>query len=427
MVDQQRLLQRFLKYVRVDTTAREGASTYPSSSGQLELGRMLKDELLALGLSDALQTDKGIVLATVRSNVAGNVPTVAFNAHVDTSPETTGAGVQPQVVRDYPGSDLVLPGNRDAVIRVADNPALQALIGHTIITTDGTTLLGADDKAGVAVIMEAAAYLQEHPEIKHGALRICFTCDEEIGHGVDLVDLKQLGATVCYTLDGHGADEIDVETFSADLAVVTVRGVNIHPSIAQGRMVNAVRVAADFVDRLPRAALAPETTSDREGFLHPYQLAGGVAEVTMRILLRDFDSANLGHLAARLRTAAADSQREFPGASVEVEITPQYRNMAEGLAREPRAVAFAQRALERLGRKARLTIIRGGTDGSRFTELGLPTPNLSTGEHNPHSPLEWTCLEEMSQAVEMLVQLAQEWAGESARKLRVINSGSRGR
>jgi tripeptide aminopeptidase len=414
MIDQERLLERFLKYVRVDTTAREGASTYPSSPGQLELGRVLKDELQAIGLDDALQTDKGIVLATVASNAGRIVAVVALNAHVDTSPETTGAGVRPQVVRNYGGGDLVLPGNSKAVIRAADNPALQTLIGRTIITTDGTTLLGADDKAGVAVIVEAAAYLQEHPEIKHGPLRICFTCDEEIGHGVDHVDLKQLGATVCYTLDGHGADEIDVETFSADLAVVTVRGVNIHPSIAQGRMVNAIRVAADFIDRLPREALSPETTGGREGFLHPYHLVGGVAEVTMRILLRDFDSANLARLAALLRTAAADSQRDFPGATVEVETTAQYRNMGEGLAREPRAVLFAERALERLGRQPRLTIIRGGTDGSRFTELGLPTPNLSTGEHNPHSPLEWTCLEEMSQAVEMLVQLAEVWAGENS-------------
>ena len=414
MVDRERLLERFLKYVRVDTTAREGAATYPSSPGQLELGRMLADELRAMGLSDTVQTEHGIVMATVPSNV-GVAPAVALNAHVDTSPETTGAGVRPQVVRNYGGGDVKLPGNSEATIRVSDNPELKSLVGCTLITTDGTTLLGADDKAGIAVIMEAAALLMEHPDIPHPDVRVCFTCDEEIGHGVDHVDLAQLGATVCYTLDGHGAGEIDVETFSADLAVITVRGINIHPSIGKGRMVNAVRAAADLVDRFPRDTLSPETTADRQGFLHPYRVEGGVGEVVMRVLLRDFDSARLNELAATIKSAAAETQRARPGATIDVEIVPQYRNMAEGLAREPRAVRFAQQAFERLGRPCRLTIIRGGTDGSRFTELGLPTPNLSTGEHNPHSVLEWTCLEEMTQAVEMLVELVQVWAGEARR------------
>jgi tripeptide aminopeptidase len=413
MIDKERLLQRFLKYVRVDTTAREGQTTYPSSPGQLELGRILRDELAQIGLADAIQTEMGIVLATVPATASGVASVVALNAHLDTSPETTGANVRPQVVPNYGGGDIRLPGNPLAVIRVAENPELRSLVGCTLVTTDGTTLLGADDKAGLAVIMETAAYLQEHPEIEHGAVRVCFTCDEEIGHGVDHVDLKQLGATACYTLDGQGANEIDVETFSADLAVVSVRGVNIHPSIAKGRMVNAIRVASNFIDRLPRATLAPETTSDRQGFLHPYQLTGGVAEARVRILLRDFATANLAQWAAQLQAAAQASMREFPGASIEIQITPQYRNMAEGLAKEPRAVDFAVRALEKLGRQPRLTVVRGGTDGSRFTELGLPTPNLSTGEHNPHSPLEWTCLEELVQAVEMLVALVQIWAGKA--------------
>ncbi|REK19183.1 MAG: peptidase T [Planctomycetota bacterium] len=412
MIDPSRLLERFLRYVQVDTTAREGQATYPSSPGQLELGRILLGELRELGLTDAVQSDKGIVMATVPATVDRKAPVVAFNAHVDTSPETTGAGVRPQVVRDYPGGDIPLPGNPAAVIREADNPDLRELIGSTIITSDGTTLLGADDKAGLAVIMETVATLMEHLEIEHGPLRICFTCDEEIGHGVDHVDLDALGAIACYTLDGHGTDEIDVETFSADLATVVVRGVNIHPSIAKGKMINALRVAADFLARLPRETLAPEVTSGREGFLHPYQMQGGVAEVSLRILLRDFDSSKLAELAERLRTAAGESEQSFPGASIEVRITPQYRNMAEGLAREPRAVEFARQALLRLGREPRMTIIRGGTDGSRLTELGLPTPNLSTGEHNPHSPLEWTCLEEMAQAARMLVELVRIWGEE---------------
>ncbi len=412
MIDHERLLERFLRYVRIDTTACDHSDTYPSSPGQLVLGRMLKDELLEVGLADAEQTEMGIVLATIPGNVDHDAPVVALNAHVDTSPETTGANVQPQVVRHYAGGDLTLPGDASKVIRVSENSELGDLVGKTIITTDGTTLLGSDDKSGVAVIVETAAYLLEHPQIKHGPIRVCFTCDEEIGHGVDHVDLKKFGAAVCYTLDGQGASEIDTETFSADLAQVTVRGVNIHPSIAKDRMVNAIRAAADFVDRLPKDTLCPERTSDREGFLHPYQLSGGVAEVSLKVLLRDFDTANLARLAEQLQTVARETEQAVRGSKVEIEIIPQYRNMADGLRREPRAVAFAQQALERLGRTPRLTIIRGGTDGSRFTELGLPTPNLSTGEHNPHSPLEWTCLEEMAQAAEMLVELVQLWGAE---------------
>lgn len=412
MIDTQRLLERFLRYVQIDTTAREGQTAYPSSPGQLELGRLLVDELLAIGLDDAMQTDKGIVLATLPANVEGDVPVVALNSHVDTSPETTGAAVRPQVIRDYPGGEIRLPANPQAVIRPSDCPELDALVGCTLVTTDGTTLLGGDDKAGVAVIVETVAFLREHPEIEHGPVRVCFTCDEEIGCGVDHVDLDQLGAAVCYTLDGQHADEIDVETFSADLATLTVRGVNIHPAIAKGRMVNALRVAADFVARLPAETLSPETTTDREGFLHPYHVEGGVAEVSLRILLRDFDTARLEQLATRLREAAAASQAAFPGSAIEVAIKTQYRNMADGLAREPRAVGYAKQALERLGRTPRLTIVRGGTDGSRFTELGLPTPNLSTGQHNIHSPLEFACLDEMVQAAEMLVELLQIWASE---------------
>jgi tripeptide aminopeptidase len=414
MIQSERLLERFLRYVQVDTTAKEDAGCYPSSPGQLALGKMLMEELRALGLKDAVQNEFGIVSATIPGNTKADAPVIALNSHVDTSPETTGAGVKPQVMRQYNGQDLVLPGNRTKTIRVSDNPELGDLIGKTIITTDGTTLLGADDKAGVAVIMELVAHLLESPEILHGPIHVVFTCDEEIGHGVDHVDLKQLGATVCYTLDGQGADEIDVETFSADLAIVSVQGVNIHPSIGKGKMINALRVAADFVARLPRDRLSPETTDGRDGFLHPYGVEGGVAEVTLRILLRDFKTAKLAELAEQLRVIGKKTESEFPGSKVEVKIVTQYRNMAEGLAREPRAVAMAQEAFRRLGRTPKLTIIRGGTDGSRFTELGLPTPNLSCGQHNPHSPLEWACLEEMELSVAVLVELVQLWGAESA-------------
>ena len=414
-INQQRLLGRFLRYVQIDTTAGEPGGTYPSSPGQLVLGKLLADELREMGLKDALHDQHGLVWATVPATIkaAGNepLPVVAFNAHIDTSPETTGKNVKPHVINQYKGGDIRLTADASKVIRVTDNPELEKLVGKTIITTDGTTLLGSDDKSGVAVIMELVHTLVEHPQIPHGPIRVLFTCDEEIGHGIDHVDLAKLGATVCYTLDGSGAGEIDTETFSADLATVTVRGINIHPSIGKGRMVNAVRVAAALIDRLPKGTLSPETTDGRDGFLHPYQIEGGVAEVKLKILLRDFDTAALSAKAELIRAAASEVSVEFPGSIIEVNIQKQYRNLGEGLSREPRAVAYAQEAHRRLGREAKLTIIRGGTDGSQLTEKGLPTPNLSTGEHNPHSPLEWTCLEEMVQAVEVLVQLVQVWAG----------------
>jgi tripeptide aminopeptidase len=404
------LLDRFCRYVRIDTQSNESAGKYPSTDGQLELGRLLAGELRALDLKDVEQDQHGIVWATVPATVSKKVPVIAFNAHVDTSPETTDHNVKPIVHANYDGQDIVLPGDPSKGLRVADNPELAALKGKTIITTDGTTLLGGDDKAGVAVIMETAAFLMAHREIPHGLIRICFTCDEEIGHGVDHVDLGKLGAKVAYTLDGKGTGEIDVETFSADLAVVTITGINIHPSIAKGRMVNAVRLAGMFLDCLPKQNLAPEATAERQGFLHPYKIEGGVGEISMRILLRDFDTPRLADQAELLRAAARLLVAEFPQAKIDVRITQQYRNMADGLVKEPRAAAFAEEAMRRAGLEPKRTIVRGGTDGSRLTEMGLPTPNLSTGEHNIHSPLEWTCLEEMQMAVRVLVELCQVWA-----------------
>ena len=413
-INQQRLLGRFLRYVQIDTTAGEPGGTYPSSPGQLVLGKLLASELREMGLKDVVHDQHGLVWATVPATIkpptSEQLPVVAFNAHVDTSPETTGKNVKPHVIRNYQGGDIPLAADSSKVIHVADNPELAKLVGQTIITTDGTTLLGSDDKSGVAVIMELAHTLVEHPQIPHGSVRILFTCDEEIGHGIDHVDLEKLGATVCYTLDGSGHGEIDTETFSADQAVVTVRGINIHPSIGKGRMVNAVRVAAALIDRLPKGTLSPETTDGRDGFLHPYTIEGGVAEVKIKILLRDFVTAALAEKAELIRKAAHEVEAEFPRSQIDVQVIKQYRNLGDGLAREPRAVAFAQEAFKRLSREAKLTIIRGGTDGSQLTERGLPTPNLSTGEHNPHSPLEWTCLEEMVQAVEVLVELVQVWA-----------------
>jgi tripeptide aminopeptidase len=403
------LLDRFCRYVRLHTEAVEGSPTYPSSPGQLELGKMLLGELQALGLKDAKQSEFGIVTATIPATKPGK-PTIAWIAHVDTSPETTGKNVKPIIHENYDGKDVVLPGDKSKVIRVADSPDLLACVGKTLITTDGTTLLGADNKAGVAVIMETAGYLLKHPEIPHGPIRIVFTCDEEIGHGVDHADPKEIGAVVGYTLDGMAQGEIEAETFSADKAHVTVRGVNIHPSIGKGRMINSIRLAGLFLDRLPRTTLTPETTDGRQGFIHPYKIEGMVAETQIHMLLRDFITAKLGEEAELIRTVAKTIEAEYPGAKIEVKIEQQYRNMADGLKNEPRAVEYALEATRRAGLEPKLGIIRGGTDGSQLTAKGLPTPNLSTGEHNPHSPLEWTCLEEMQSAVRVLVELAQVWA-----------------
>jgi tripeptide aminopeptidase len=404
------LLERFLRYVRVDTRADDKSNSYPSSPGQLVLGKMLRDELAAMGIGDAIQDEHGLVFGTVPGNVP-DAPTIAFNAHIDTNPENSGKDVQPQVIQGYAGGPIVLPRDPSKVIRVEDNPDLNAVIGKTVITTDGTTLLGADDKAGLAVIMEAVRILLEHPEIPHGPVRVVFTCDEEIGFGVKHLEPAQVGAVVAYTLDGMASGEIEDETFSADAATVTITGINIHPSIAKGRMINAVRLAGLFIDRLPKRVMSPETTSGREGFLHPLTIEGGTGEVKIGFLLRDFDTPQLAVQAEILREIGRQVEREYPGAKVRVETRKQYRNMRDGIAREPRAVKYAEEATRRAGLEPKFRIIRGGTDGAMLTEKGLPTPNISTGEHNPHSPLEWTCLEEMEAAVRVVLELVQVWAG----------------
>lgn len=408
------LLDRFLRYVQIDTQSNEASTTVPSTAKQLDLCRLLEAECRELGLRDVSLDEFGIVMATVPATVVVHAPTIAWVAHVDTSPETSGTNVKPIVHSPYPGGDIPLPGDRGKIIRTADNPDLEKLVGGTVITTDGTTLLGADDKAGVAVIMSAAAHLAAHPDVPHGPIRLCFTCDEEIGHGVDHLDFKKLGALCAYTLDGDGEGMVDSETFSADQAIVTVTGINIHPSIGKDKMVNALRILSEFLARLPADRLSPETTSGREGFLHPYHIEGGVAKATVRIILRDFETPRLAEYAALLESIAADLLPKYPRAAIEIRIVEQYRNMREGLAREPRALALAIEATRAAGLEPKQAIIRGGTDGSRLTALGLPTPNLSTGEHNPHSPLEWTSLEEMQHAVDVLVELAQLWGREAS-------------
>ncbi|MEX0718934.1 MAG: peptidase T [Planctomycetaceae bacterium] len=379
------LLDRFLRYVRIDTQADEHSDSVPSTAKQLELSRLLARECEEMRLADVSLDEHGIVMATVPATGTHAAPAIAFVAHVDTSPEFSGTNVNPVVHENYQGGDIVLPGDASRLIRVAENPSLEKLIGATVVTTDGTTLLGADDKAGIAVIMSAAEHLLAHPEIPHGPVRLCFTCDEEIGRGVDHLDI---------------------------LAVVTVRGVNTHPSVGKDAMVNAIRILAAFLDRLPQHALSPETTCGREGFLHPYEIEGSVAEARARIILRDFETPALAEYAALLESIAAALRVEYPKAQIDIAIRKQYRNMRDGLAKEPRALPLAIAATRAAGLEPREDIIRGGTDGSRLTELGLPCPNLSTGQHNPHSPLEWTSVEEMRQAVNVLVELARLWGAE---------------
>ncbi len=407
-MNRQRLLEHFLQYVRIDTTASDKVSTYPSSPGQLELGRLIVAQLRALNIADVAQDEHGIVLATIPANNQQAKAVLAFNAHFDTSPETTGKDVRPQVIEKYAGGDIPLQNNSNLAITVDKCAELKNLVGKTLITTDGNTLLGGDDKAGIAIMMELAQHLIENPTIPHGPIRLLFTCDEEIGRGVQHVDIKRVAADVCYTFDGGGQNEVDMETFSADLAVIVLNGVNIHPSIAKGKMINAVRMAGAFLERMPRA-VSPEQTDGRVGFLHPYTLEGGVAKAEIKVLLRSFETPDLEPFAQQLRDIARTLEAEFPGGKVEVQVKKQYRNMREGLAREPRAVEFAVQAHRRLGREPKLSIIRGGTDGSQLTERGLPTPNLSSGQHNIHSPLEFACLDEMLAACEVGLELVKLW------------------
>lgn len=405
------LLDRFCRYVKVDTTAVEDTKSYPSCPGQFDLGKILAEELRALKLDSVSVDEHGIVMGTIPGNVPGAV-TIAWLSHMDTSPEAAGKDVKPIIRENYDGKDIALPGDPSKVIRVAETKELAGLKGKTIITSDGTTLLGADDKAGIAVIMTAAEGLMANQDLKHGPIRVVFTCDEEVGRGTDKVDLKKIDATVAYTLDGESEGDLENETFSADLAVVTITGYNIHPGLATGKMINAIRLAGLFVSRMPWQRLAPETTAKRDGFLHPYVIDGGVDQVKIRILLRSFVTAELAQQAEILKNVAASVLAEHPKAKIDIDVKKQYRNMIEALKKEPRAVKLAAEAVKRAGLKPKFEAIRGGTDGSRLSEMGLPTPNIFTGMHNFHSPLEFACLEEMESAVRVLIELAQLWGQE---------------
>jgi tripeptide aminopeptidase len=400
-------LQRFLRYVRIDTQSDPDSTSAPSTDKQLELSRVLVDELREIGLEDAELDQHGLVFATLPATVEREVPTIGLVAHVDTSNDVSGANVDPQVVR-YEGGEHALRGDPTQVLRPEEWPELENHVGHDLVTTDGTTLLGADDKAGVAEIMAAVSYLARNPELERGPVRVAFTPDEEIGRGVDNFDLERFGAQVAYTLDGSTAGEIQDETFSALEARVAFRGRAVHPGYAKGILVNAIRLAGDFVSRLP-AELAPETTEEREGFVHPTRVEGNAEKCEVRLILRDFDEEKLeGH--AALVGRLAEQAAAVDGAGVDVALRRQYRNMKRYLDEVPRAVALADEAVRRAGLEPVRSLVRGGTDGSRLSELGLPTPNIFTGGQQAHSQREWICVADMGSAAETIVQLVRLWA-----------------
>jgi len=403
------VLERFLRYVQFDTQADPSSPSIPSTPKQLVMMDALIDELKALGLTDAKRDEYGIVMATLPANTKKpNVPVIGFLAHVDTSPELSGANVKPIVHRNWDGKDIALPTN-SVVLRVAEIPDLNGKQGEDIVTASGDTLLGADDKSGVAVVMAALEQLRARPEITHGTIRVSFTPDEEIGRGVRYFDVRRFGAVCAYTLDGEGLGRLETETFSADAMEVTFQGFNTHPGFAHKKMVNSIKVAADFINRLPKNGLAPETTSEREGFVHPMDVQAAVDRTMIKFIIRDFRTAALAEHEKLVEDLARATVRDWPGSSVTFEVTESYRNMLEVLEKNPNTIEFAREAIRRAGMKPESSQIRGGTDGSILSEMGLPTPNLASGQHNFHSRLEWVSAQDMEKAVDVLLHLAQVW------------------
>lgn len=403
---QHTVLERFLRYVVIDTQSDPASPTCPSTEKQKDLGRLLARELREMGLADAHLDEHGYVYATIPSNTDKHVPVICFCSHMDTSPDCTGRGVKPQIIKNYQGGDIVLPADPAQVIRVSEHPALNDQIGSDIVTTDGTTLLGADNKAGVAEIMDAAKFLIDNPQIRHGAIKILFTPDEEIGRGVDKVDLNKLGADFGYTIDGETAGHIEDETFSADGATILIGGVSTHPGFAKGRMEHAIKIASRIVDALPKDTCSPETTEGREGFVHPTGISGTLESATISLIVRDFTEQGLKQKAALLEDTIKAVMKDFPRSTYKLTITEQYRNMKAVVDQHPQIVENAVEAIRRAGLKPVRSSIRGGTDGSRLSFMGLPCPNIFAGEHAFHSRLEWVSVQDMQAAVRTIVHLA---------------------
>lgn len=403
------MTERFLRYVVIDTQSDPESPTCPSTEKQKNLGRLLASELQALGLADAHLDEHGYVYATIPATTTKKMPVICFCSHMDTSPDCTGRNVKPQIVKNYRGGDIALPADSAQLIRAADHPALNAQIGNDIITTDGTTLLGADNKAGIAEIMDAAQFLTRNPRVKHGAIKILFTPDEEIGRGVDKVDLKKLGADFAYTIDGETAGQIEDETFSADAATITIQGVATHPGFAKGKMEHAIKIAAAIVDGLPKDTCSPETTDGKQGFLHPIGISGALEQATVGFIVRDFTEAGLKEKEALLERIVRSVMKDYPRSTYRMEIKQQYRNMKQVIDRHPEVVDHAIEAIRRAGLQPVRASIRGGTDGSRLSFMGLPCPNIFAGEHAFHSRLEWVSRQDMEKAAETIVHLAMIW------------------
>ncbi|GAB5466877.1 MAG: peptidase T [Candidatus Kapaibacteriales bacterium] len=406
----EKVIDRLIRYVKIDTQADPNSDTTPSTKKQFDLANLLVKELKNIGIADAHVDDKCYVMATVPGNITGKkVPTIGFVAHMDTSPDAPATNIQPQVLENYQGGDITLPNG--IVIREDESPALKKCIGHTIVHTDGTTLLSSDDKSGVSAIMAAAEYLMTHPEIKHGDIRIGFTPDEEIGRGANHFDIEKFGAEYAYTIDGEMPGQLNRETFSADMANVTVTGREIHPGSAKDIMVNAVRVLSCLIDNLPKK-ISPEHTEGHQPYLHPNNISGEVKKATSMFLLRAFNNDDLKQMSVYLEEAAEKARKEFPKAQIDIEYTKQYRNMYEWLKDDPKGLDYMFEAAKRAGADPYWEPIRGGTDGSRLTEMGLPCPNIFTGGQNFHSVTEWVSIDALQMAVDTIIELAQVWAEE---------------
>ncbi len=399
----------FTEYVQIDTQSDPASPTCPSTEKQKNLGRLLVSQLLELGVEDAHLDPHGYVYATILSNSEKTVPIICFCSHMDTSPDCSGKDVKPLIHRNYQGQDLVLPDDPSVVIRRAEHSDLTDQIGNDIITASGTTLLGADDKAGIAEIMDAVRLLMENPQIRHGELKILFTPDEEIGRGVDLVDLKKLGADFAYTVDGETAGSIEDETFSADGVTLTIRGVSVHPGFAKGKMESALKIAGAVLSALPADRLSPETTSGRTGFVHPVSIQGGVDEARIEFIVRDFEDEKLRQYEAELENIVRNVVHHYPGCSYDFEVKEQYRNMKQVLDRYPQIMEIGMEAIERAGMKAIRRSIRGGTDGSRLSLMGLPCPNIFAGGHAFHGKQEWVSVQDMQKAVRTILHIANLW------------------
>ncbi len=406
--------ERFMRYVQIDTQSDPLSNSHPTTEKQKDLSKILAEELTAIGLKDAHMDEWGYVYATIPSNTDKQVPVICFCSHVDTAPDASGTGVKPIMHKNYHGKDIVLPDDENIVLRKSDFSYLDKLIEHDLITASGTTLLGSDDKAGVAIIMDAANYLVHHAEVKHGTIKILFTPDEEVGKGTDKVDIKKLEADFAYTLDGGERGSLEDETFSADAVQIIIHGVITHPGHGKGKLINALKIAGEILAQLPKNKLSPETTEGKEGFLHPIRLDGIAEKCTIDFLIRDFITSGLQTKEALLKSVVEQVVKNYHGASFDIKVTEQYRNMKEMLDQYPQIVQYAKEAINRSGLEVVMESIRGGTDGSRLSFMGLPCPNLFTGMHAIHSKKEFISVQDMNKAVETIVHLVQIWEEKSS-------------